>query len=97
MGLCLVASQRATTWQHEQSQNTTIDLTFLIPRLYNHLVQSTPLDLAEEMKDHAAVETILGDILIMASVREHWFWKNMNVAQVPGIFMFPGLSPPRAP
>ena len=31
------------------------------------------------MKDHAAVETILRNILIMISVRECWFWENMDV------------------
>ena len=45
-------------------------------------MQCTPLDPAEEVKDHTAVETILGDALITAPARECWSWKNMDVAQM---------------
>ena len=45
-------------------------------------MQCASLDPAEEMKDHTAVETILGGILIVALARECWFWKDMDVAQV---------------
>ena len=34
------------------------------------------------MEDHTAVETILGDALIMVSVKECWSWKDMDVAWV---------------
>ena len=70
-GLCLATSQGVTTWRGGCSQDTTIDLTFLTPRLYNHLVQCTPLDPAEEMENHTAVETILRSALVMISVREY--------------------------
>ena len=71
-GLCLATSQGATIWQGGQSQDITIDLTFLTPRLYNDLAWCAPLDPAEEMEDHEAVETILRDALIMALIRERW-------------------------
>ena len=47
-------------WRGGRSQGTTIDLTFLTPGLYDHLVRYTPLDPAEEVEDYSAVETILG-------------------------------------
>ena len=34
------------------------------------------------MKDHTAVETILGGALIMIPVKECWSWKDMDVARV---------------
>ena len=82
-GLCLATSQRAITWPGGQSQGTTIDLTFLTPGLYNHLVRCTPIDPAEGVKDHSAVETIIGNGLdIEALIRERWSWKDMDMAQV---------------
>ena len=39
----------------------------------------TSLDSAEKVKNHTAVEAILGDALVMAPVREHWSWKDMDV------------------
>ena len=82
-GLCLATSQGATTWRGGRSQGTTIDLTFLTPGIYNHLVRCTPIDPAEEVEDHTAVETILRDALgIEAPVRERWSWMDMDMAQV---------------
>lgn len=71
-GLFLATSQRATTWQDGHSQSTTIDLTFLTPRIYNNLVRCAPLDSAEEVENHTAVKRILESALVMISVREHW-------------------------
>ena len=34
------------------------------------------------MEDHTAVETIMRDDLDVAPVREHWFWKDMGMAQM---------------
>ena len=82
-GLCLATSQGATTWRGGRSQGTTIDLTFLTPRLYNHLVRCTPIDTAEEVEDHSAIETIIGNTLnVKAPVREHWSWRDMDIGQV---------------
>ena len=38
-GLCLATSQKVITWWGDQSQRTTIDLTFLTSELYSHLMQ----------------------------------------------------------
>lgn len=57
-GLYLATNQGATTWQGGWSQGTTIDLTFLTPGLYNHLISCTPLDPTEEVEDHSAIQTI---------------------------------------
>ena len=81
-GLCLATSQRATTWRGGQSQGTTINLIFLTSRLYNHLMRCTPIDPAEEMKDHSAVETIIGGAMATALVRECWSWKDTDMTQV---------------
>ena len=82
-GLCLATSQGATTWRGGRSQGTTIDLTFLTPGLYNHLVRCTPIDPAEEVEDHSAVETIIGNALgVEAPGRERWSWKDICMAHV---------------
>lgn len=36
----------------------------------------------EEVEDHSAMETILGDTLFKAPVKEHWSRKGMDKAQV---------------
>lgn len=81
-GLNLATSQGATTWRGGRSQGTTIDLMFLSSGLHNHLVRCAPLDPAEEVEDHSAVETVIGGVDTTVPVRERWSWKDMDVTQV---------------
>ena len=45
------------------------------------MVQSVPLDPAEEIEDHSAIETVTrGALEVGTPARECWFWKNIDPA-----------------
>ena len=69
-----VYCQEINSWKQPRNPKMEMILHARVPP-----VQCASLDSAEEMKNHTVVETILRSTLIMISVKECWFWKNMNV------------------
>lgn len=80
--LHLATSQGAVTWRGGRSEGTTIDLTFLSRRLFNGLIRCAPVDNANEVEDHTAVETVVAVPHLQQERVGRWSWKEMNTEAV---------------